>query len=255
MADRGRGAAGPGRRHQVERAVRAGVLRPHDRPVGRRRAPHRGRAAPLPDGAAARSAVGVPVDGACGDRHVHRLLVGLVRASGTFSRARGWQHSGYFRHWAESPAGRRRHGTGGAFDWLLNPLRSLWHYETEVYKFHVGLDSPHVYQSNPWSWLVQSRPVSYFYESPRAGQEGCPGTPPRSAPARCWPWAPRCCGGRPASRCSTCSSGGRCGATGGRARSWPGSRPGICRGSSTRTARSSPSTPSCSCRSCVWRWP
>jgi len=38
----------------------------------------------------------------------------------------------------------------------------------------VGLDSPHVYQSNPWSWLGQSRPVSYFYESPRAGQEGCP---------------------------------------------------------------------------------
>ncbi|RNG22535.1 dolichyl-phosphate-mannose--protein mannosyltransferase [Streptomyces botrytidirepellens] len=100
---------------------------------------------------------------------------GWFGASGTFSRTRGWQHSGYFRHWAESdrPDGGG-YGTGGAFDWLLNPLRSLWHYETEVYKFHVGLDSPHVYQSNPWSWLVQSRPVSYFYESPRAGQEGCP---------------------------------------------------------------------------------
>ncbi|MFE2448668.1 dolichyl-phosphate-mannose--protein mannosyltransferase [Streptomyces melanosporofaciens] len=100
---------------------------------------------------------------------------GWFTASGTFDRGRGWQHSGYFRHWAESrkPDGGG-YGTGGAFDWLLNPLRSLWHYETEVYQFHVNLDSPHIYQSNPWSWMVQSRPVSYFYESPRAGQEGCP---------------------------------------------------------------------------------
>lgn len=43
-----------------------------------------------------------------------------------------------------------------------------------MYKFHVGLDQPHTYQSNPWSWIVLGRPVSYFYESPGPGTDGCP---------------------------------------------------------------------------------
>ncbi len=43
-----------------------------------------------------------------------------------------------------------------------------------MWEFNTTLSSPHTYQSNPWSWLVQSRPVSYFYESPKAGQDGCP---------------------------------------------------------------------------------
>ncbi|MBB5938318.1 dolichyl-phosphate-mannose--protein mannosyltransferase [Streptomyces zagrosensis] len=96
---------------------------------------------------------------------------GWFANSGSYSEQRGWQHSGYFRHWAETDGG---HSDNGTFAWLLNPLRSLWHYEKEVYDFHVGLDSPHTYQSNPWSWLVQSRPVSYFYESPKPGEDGCP---------------------------------------------------------------------------------
>ncbi len=65
-------------------------------------------------------------------------------------------------------------GRGGHWTWLPDWLRSLWHYEHEVYKFHVGLSSPHTYQSNPWSWLVLGRPVSYFYESPLPGKDGCP---------------------------------------------------------------------------------
>ncbi|MDF3301679.1 dolichyl-phosphate-mannose--protein mannosyltransferase [Streptomyces tropicalis] len=75
---------------------------------------------------------------------------------------------GYFRNWAATD------GRGGSFTWLPDWLRSLWHYEHEVYKFHVGLSSPHTYQSNPWSWLVDGRPVSYFYESPSPGTAGCP---------------------------------------------------------------------------------
>ncbi|KPC92242.1 membrane protein, partial [Streptomyces sp. NRRL F-6602] len=43
-----------------------------------------------------------------------------------------------------------------------------------VYDFHVGLNSGHTYESNPWSWLVAGRPVSYFYESPAPGKDGCP---------------------------------------------------------------------------------
>ncbi|MFF3512042.1 dolichyl-phosphate-mannose--protein mannosyltransferase [Streptomyces sp. NPDC002573] len=75
---------------------------------------------------------------------------------------------GYFRNWAATD------GKGGNWTFLPDWLRSLWHYEHEVYLFHVHLSSPHTYQSNPWSWIVLGRPVSYFYESPSPGQSGCP---------------------------------------------------------------------------------
>ncbi|MFI5757554.1 dolichyl-phosphate-mannose--protein mannosyltransferase [Streptomyces sp. NPDC051569] len=82
----------------------------------------------------------------------------------------GWIYTtkGYFRDWAATT------GKGGDWTWLPDWLRSLWHYEYEVYQFHVNLTSGHTYQSNPWSWIVLGRPVSYFYESPAAGQDGCP---------------------------------------------------------------------------------
>ncbi len=91
--------------------------------------------------------------------------------SGTYSEKNGWQHSGYNRHWAENDGG---HSPDGFLAGVLNPLRSLWKYEQDVWDFNTTLSSPHTYQSNPWSWLVQARPVSYFYESPQPGQDGCP---------------------------------------------------------------------------------
>jgi dolichyl-phosphate-mannose-protein mannosyltransferase len=83
----------------------------------------------------------------------------------------GWfvTQDGYFRDWASKGAGK-----GGHFTWLPDSLRSLWHYEYEVFQFHTNLTSGHTYQSNPWSWIVLGRPVSYFYESPAAGTDGCP---------------------------------------------------------------------------------
>ncbi|MFI6083792.1 dolichyl-phosphate-mannose--protein mannosyltransferase [Streptomyces sp. NPDC051217] len=85
----------------------------------------------------------------------------------------GWivTDKGYFRDWAATE------GRGGMWSWLPDWLRSLWHYETEVYSFHVNLTSGHTYQSNPWSWIVLGRPVSYFYEDPRGGTEGCTAAP------------------------------------------------------------------------------
>ncbi|MFE3600271.1 dolichyl-phosphate-mannose--protein mannosyltransferase [Streptomyces sp. NPDC059142] len=82
----------------------------------------------------------------------------------------GWivTDKGYFRDWAATA------GKGGHFTWLPDWVRSLWHYEYEVYQFHINLTSGHTYQSNPWSWIVLGRPVSYFYEDPAAGQDGCP---------------------------------------------------------------------------------
>jgi dolichyl-phosphate-mannose-protein mannosyltransferase len=79
----------------------------------------------------------------------------------------GWfvTDNGYFRHWAD--------GRGGTWSWIPGPLRSLWHYEYQVYGFNVNLAQPHAYQSNPWSWLVLGRPISFFYEAPKFGQSGC----------------------------------------------------------------------------------
>ncbi|CAL9512292.1 dolichyl-phosphate-mannose--protein mannosyltransferase [Streptomyces sp. enrichment culture] len=76
---------------------------------------------------------------------------------------------GYYRDWAV------KDGRSSDWSWLFPDWwRSLWHYEAQVYEFHVGLSSPHTYESNPWSWLVTGRPVSYFYESPAPGTDGCP---------------------------------------------------------------------------------
>lgn len=84
----------------------------------------------------------------------------------------GWILSdrGYFRTWASTGGGR-----DSSWSWLFPDWwRSLWHYESEVYTFHVNLTSGHTYESNPWSWIVLGRPVSYFYESPAPGRDGCP---------------------------------------------------------------------------------
>ncbi len=42
-----------------------------------------------------------------------------------------------------------------------------------MYHFHVTLTSDHPYKTNPWSWLIQGRPTSFFYETKTRGQDGC----------------------------------------------------------------------------------
>ncbi|WP_329038166.1 phospholipid carrier-dependent glycosyltransferase [Streptomyces sp. NBC_00178] len=101
---------------------------------------------------------------------LHDLLPAFVStvpvAIGTYVLSwTGWivTGKGYYRNWAATQ------GKGGSWTWLPDWLRSLWHYEYQVYEFHIGLTSGHTYQSNPWSWLVLGRPVSYFYEE----EPGC----------------------------------------------------------------------------------
>ncbi|WGW12849.1 glycosyltransferase family 39 protein [Saxibacter everestensis] len=80
----------------------------------------------------------------------------------------GWIRSsgGYDRQWAaEHP--------GHPADWLPDWLVSLAHYHFTTYGFHVGLSSDHPYKSNPWGWLVQWRPTSFYYESYGSGDAGC----------------------------------------------------------------------------------
>ena len=80
----------------------------------------------------------------------------------------GWFHSsnGYDRQWgAQHPS--------KDFGFVPDSLRSLWQYHQWMYQFHTHLDSFHQYRANPWSWLIQGRPTSFFYESPTKGQDGC----------------------------------------------------------------------------------
>jgi dolichyl-phosphate-mannose--protein O-mannosyl transferase len=56
--------------------------------------------------------------------------------------------------------------TGWDRSWSSNPFASLWHYHSEILNFHVNLSDSHPYSANPWSWLIQGRPTSFFYETP-----------------------------------------------------------------------------------------
>lgn len=79
----------------------------------------------------------------------------------------GWFRSttGYLRTWGAEHSSPN-HG------WVPDSIRSLWKYHEDAYRFHVGLDSEHVYMANPWSWMVQGRPTSFFYETPDPGMCG-----------------------------------------------------------------------------------
>lgn len=78
----------------------------------------------------------------------------------------GWflNESSYKRTWAaENP--------GEGVQWLPEALRSLWEYHTQMWEFHNNLSSPHRYQANPFGWLVQWRPTSFYYRSQTYGEE------------------------------------------------------------------------------------
>ncbi|MFE2912979.1 dolichyl-phosphate-mannose--protein mannosyltransferase [Kitasatospora indigofera] len=95
------------------------------------------------------------------------LSLVLVAALTYLATWTGWLRSdqGYGRHWAD--------GRGGTWSWVPAALRSLWHYEYQVYEFNVGLSTPHPYESNPWSWLVLGRPVLFHYTQAEPGTAGC----------------------------------------------------------------------------------
>ncbi|RBY95104.1 phospholipid carrier-dependent glycosyltransferase [Blastococcus sp. TF02-8] len=46
-----------------------------------------------------------------------------------------------------------------AWPWVPDALRSLWHQHAEWWRFHNGLSTPHPWESGPWSWLVDGRPI------------------------------------------------------------------------------------------------
>jgi dolichyl-phosphate-mannose-protein mannosyltransferase len=56
------------------------------------------------------------------------------------------------RHWADQHPET-------AFPFVPGALRSLWHMHGEWLAFHNSLSTPHPWESGPWSWLVDGRPI------------------------------------------------------------------------------------------------
>ncbi|WP_173040169.1 dolichyl-phosphate-mannose--protein mannosyltransferase [Phytohabitans flavus] len=80
----------------------------------------------------------------------------------------GWffTDEGYFRHWLAD--------NGQSEPPIIGPLRNLWHYHVEAYKFHSGLDDKHQYQSWPWQWLLLGRPIAFHWTTDGAcGASSC----------------------------------------------------------------------------------
>lgn len=81
----------------------------------------------------------------------------------------GWFASanGYNRNWGAS------HPAEPGWGWVPDAVRSWWNYHAQILEFHTHLNSDHPYKTNPWSWLIQGRPTSFFYEGPKKGEMGC----------------------------------------------------------------------------------
>jgi len=82
----------------------------------------------------------------------------LLTWTGWFVGENSWN-----RHWGETHPGT------GPFGWLPAGIRALANYHHDAYKFHIGLNDPHAYEANPWSWLILGRPISFYYPSDVTG--------------------------------------------------------------------------------------
>ena len=47
---------------------------------------------------------------------------------------------------------------------VISALYSLYEYHVQAFSFGLGLSARHPYQSQPWDWLLMTRPVAFFYE-------------------------------------------------------------------------------------------
>jgi dolichyl-phosphate-mannose-protein mannosyltransferase len=72
----------------------------------------------------------------------------------------GWLASpyGYDRDWAA------QHGNTTP---IWSALDSLYQYNKYMLQFGLGLTTGHPYKSQPWTWLLVTRPVSFYYATPK----------------------------------------------------------------------------------------
>jgi dolichyl-phosphate-mannose-protein mannosyltransferase len=83
------------------------------------------------------------------------LAVYLVTWSGWF-----FTNSGYDRQWAAA---------NGIHTPVIAAIASFLQYQKQILQFHLGLTTHHPYQSQPWTWLVMSRPVAFYWACPAGG--------------------------------------------------------------------------------------
>src|SRR5439155_1070009 len=81
----------------------------------------------------------------------------------------GWfaTSTGYDRDYAQA------HGVHTP---VISALYSLFEYHKEAVGFGLGLNTPHPYQSQPWDWLLVTRPVAFYaqcYTGP-SNYQACP---------------------------------------------------------------------------------
>jgi dolichyl-phosphate-mannose--protein O-mannosyl transferase len=70
----------------------------------------------------------------------------------------GWilTSDGYGRRWAAE---------SGFGDGIYGIARGLWKYHRDIYDYNIGLDTPHNYQANPFTWLGLVRPTAFYYSA------------------------------------------------------------------------------------------
>lgn len=56
--------------------------------------------------------------------------------------------------------------------WAPDVVNSWLHWHIESYAFHTSLSTPHNYQSQAWQWLLQWRPVSFYWKGAEAMPKG-----------------------------------------------------------------------------------
>lgn len=88
--------------------------------------------------------------------------------------------------WLTTPGGWSRdwgaeHPEDPVVRWFGEALGSLWHYHQEMYNFHTGqwiADQSHVYQSNPFQWLIMGRVIGMdAVNGITPGTDGCVARP------------------------------------------------------------------------------
>jgi dolichyl-phosphate-mannose-protein mannosyltransferase len=98
--------------------------------------------------------------GLAGSFTVLPLAVYLATWTGWFATS-----TGYDRNWAQ------QHGVNIP---VISPLISLFEYNKAMLAFNTGLQTHHPYQSEPWTWLMISRPVSYYWVCTGPTGKPCP---------------------------------------------------------------------------------
>jgi dolichyl-phosphate-mannose--protein O-mannosyl transferase len=90
------------------------------------------------------------------------LAVYIASWSGWFATSTGYDRDYAQAHGVHTP--------------VISALYSLLEYHREAIGFGLGLNLPHPYQSQPWDWLLVTRPVAFYaqcYTGP-ATYQACP---------------------------------------------------------------------------------